>query len=174
MLTEPVSPETALASLAAPLLAKLWAEPSARASPVVPVLPVSPEWIEPPSTRRLAARAPLRAPAVRFTPPVLPERPESPDRATPLAADVASPVPPESPESPEAASMTGLAEPFSPVLMAPIVALTSPVRPVSPELPDSAAPFESAVELAEPVLPVLVEEDCAIAAPESPETAAGL
>ena len=91
----------------------------------------------------------------------------------PLAADMASPVPPEFPELPERALTDGSALPLSFVLTAPTVALTSPVRPVPPELPERAAPSETAVELAEPVLPVLVEEDWAMAAPESPEIAAG-
>src|SRR5205807_7887503 len=90
------------------------------------------------------------------------------------AADMASPVPPEFPELPERALTDGSALPLSFVLTAPTVALTSPVRPVPPELPERAAPSETAVELAEPVLPVLVEEDWAMAAPESPETADGL
>src|SRR5438270_867514 len=86
---------------------------------------------------------------------------------------MASPVPPEFPELPERALTDGSALPLSFVLTAPTVALTSPVRPVPPELPERAAPSETAVELAEPVLPVLVEEDWAMAAPESPEIAAG-
>src|SRR5947209_1421650 len=174
LIAVPVSPDVADASLAAPLLAMLFAEPVARALPVSPVRPESPERTVPPSTRRLAAVAAFRAPAVRFTLPVSPVLPESPDLATPLAADVASPVPPELPESPEMALPAGSAEPFNPVFTAPIVALTLPVRPVSPESPESASPSDTAVELAEPVLPVLVEEDCAMAAPESPDTAAGL
>src|SRR5581483_3504304 len=84
------------------------------------------------------------------------------------------PVLPELPELPEAAFRPGSATPLMPVLTAPTVAFTSPVRPVSPELPDRAAPFDTAVELAEPVSPVLVEEDWAMAAPELPETAVGL
>src|SRR4051812_8768297 len=58
--------------------------------------------------------------------------------------------------------------------MTPAVSLALPVLPVSPELPDAAVGLPSAVELAPPVLPVLVAEDCAVEAPELPEKALGV
>src|SRR5204863_836208 len=59
------------------------------------------------------------------------------------------------------------------VFTAPAVTSASPVRPESPELPDTAVGFASAVELASPVLPVLVDDDCAHDVPESPDLASG-
>ena len=45
---------------------------------------------------------------------------------------------------------------------------------MSPESPDIAVGLPTAVELAPPVSPVLVEEDWAHEAPESPDTAVGV
>src|SRR5205807_8533584 len=108
----PVSPDTALASLIAPVMATLLAVPAARALPVSPVFPESPEVIRA-SVAFWAAAAPLlRRPAFSLTLPVFPVAPESPDWATPLAAEVASPVPPELPELPDAALSDGSATPL--------------------------------------------------------------
>ena len=63
--------------------------------------------------------------------------------------------------------------PLMPVLMAPAVRFTLPVSPVLPESPDTAVGLPTAVELAPPVSPVLVAEDCAVEAPELPEKALG-
>ena len=91
-----------------------------------------------------------------------------------MLAATASPVFPESPERPErTVSLAMVALPLIAVLTAPRVAFTSPVAPVAPELPLSATGFAHAVELAPPVSPVLVAEDWAVEAPESPDTASG-
>ena len=112
----PVSPDSESALESAPELATLFAVPSARALPVSPV------------------------------------RPESPDTtAVPLM----------------------LALPATAVFTVPRVALAAPVLPESPELPDTAVGFAIAVELAGPVSPVLVDDDCAHETPESPDCASG-
>ena len=86
----------------------------------------------------------------------------------------AAPVLPESPERPDlTAPRSTAALPLILVLRAPAVALTSPVAPVLPESPLLATGLAQAVELAPPVLPVFVEEDWAVEAPESPEMATG-
>src|SRR6266566_678562 len=113
---EPVSPDVDVDSLAAPLLAKLSAVPSA--------------WVS----------------------PVRPESPELPDPRL---------------------SVSMIARPLIAVFKAPRVALTLPVLPVPPESPLCAIGLDHAVELAPPVLPVLVAEDCAVDAPELPERASG-
>ena len=91
----------------------------------------------------------------------------------------AGPVAPVSPESPEVAG--------PPVAVAsrrmprarrrPVVAVgmasASPVSPVSPELPEVARPAKVAVEVAAPVLPVLVALAWVVASPEKPEKATG-
>jgi hypothetical protein len=53
------------------------------------------------------------------------------------------------------------------------VELDEPVPPVEPELPEMATGLEMAVDVAGPVLPVLVAVDDAFTAPELPEMAAG-
>src|SRR5436309_14366833 len=60
------------------------------------------------------------------------------------------------------------------VLTAVRLALMSPESPDFPESPETAVGSASAVEVAGPVLPVLVEDDCAHAVPELPERATGL
>src|SRR5205085_11416644 len=84
------------------------------------------------------------------------------------------PVVPGSPELPEAAGPSGRAVPLMAVLIAPAVSFTSPVLPVSPESPETATGLPTAVELAPPVSPVLVAEDCAVDAPELPDRALGV
>src|SRR5438270_10020468 len=64
--------------------------------------------------------------------------------------------------------------PLMPLLRTARLALTAPLLPVSPESPLMATGLPTAVELAPPVSPVLVEEDCAVDAPELPETAVGV
>src|SRR5437764_12826887 len=49
-----------------------------------------------------------------------------------------------------------------------------PVEPVDPESPERAAGMKTAVELAGPVLPVLVADDCERVWPESPVCAVGV
>src|SRR5436305_14726651 len=66
-----------------------------------------------------------------------------------------------------------VALPLMPLLLAVRSALALPVLPESPELPLAATGLASAVELAGPVLPVLVAVDCAHAVPESPDWASG-
>src|SRR5436190_410341 len=78
-------------------------------------------------------------------------------------------------ESPAATRPT-LARLFRP--RTAILALTSPARPylavpLSPELPVTACGSAIAVEEAGPVLPVLVDDDCAHEVPESPDWAHG-
>ena len=51
--------------------------------------------------------------------------------------------------------------------------VAAPVAPVAPELPDWASPLVTALDVAAPVLPVLVELDWARASPELPEAASG-
>ena len=85
-----------------------------------------------------------------------------------------SPVLSESPELPDPSLFTSMiARPLIAVLTAPRVAFTSPLLPVSPESPLSATGLAQPVELAPPVFPVLVAEDCAVDAPELPDRASG-
>src|SRR5439155_673370 len=175
---KPVSPEVAVASLAAPLLAKLSAEPEAWAEPVSPVLvaedcamaaPESPEtavglcviFTSPPSPP-LAERLAMESPPVTFGPPFLERARASP--ALPEWAEARSPPLPPSPPTP----MPNTALATSPVvpdtevardaapelaaLVASPVMWASPVVPESPELPDVAEPAAMAV----PLLPVLI------------------
>src|SRR5438270_9828622 len=80
------------------------------------------------------------------------------------------PVPQESALSAEAAIRT---VPLRPPLLRARAALALPVGPELPELPDIAVGSAMAVELAGPVLPVLVAEDWAHEVPESPDLAVG-
>src|SRR5437762_1396264 len=91
-----------------------------------------------------------------------------------LPAAWVSPVLPESPELPDPTLFRPMiARPLSAVFKTPRVALTLPVLPVPPESPLCATGLDHAVELAPPVLPVLVAEDCAVDAPELPDRASG-
>src|SRR5207302_9247773 len=94
--------------------------------------------------------------------------------AVPVA--VASPVSPVSPESPEKALVLppATAKPRRPALTAFRLTVAGPVAPLAPELPLMAKGLDSAVDVAGPVLPVLVDEDCDHDRPESPERAVGL
>src|SRR5439155_6777925 len=67
-----------------------------------------------------------------------------------------------------------VAVPSMALLTAIRLAVASPVGPMSPELPEMATGLASAVEVAGPVLPLLVADDCAHDRPESPEMAVGL
>src|SRR5205085_2499717 len=82
---------------------------------------------------------------------------------TALPTATALPVRPEFPLSPDSASGS-----------ADALAWTSPVRPVEPESPVMATGLETDVEDAGPVLPVLVADDWAVTAPESPLMVSGL
>ena len=86
---------------------------------------------------------------------------------------LASPVRPESPVLPEKAAVRGA--PLALIVLSLLVALTlaSPVAPDMPESPVMATGLASAVEVAEPVSPVLVADDWAMAAPELPLIAEG-
>jgi hypothetical protein len=55
-----------------------------------------------------------------------------------------------------------------------LVDLTLPVAPVGPELPVMATGFDEAVDVAGPVLPVLVAVDWELTAPEFPDWATGV
>ena len=112
---EPVLPDAESDCDSAPELARLWAAPAARASPVAPVLPESP---------LLTVAATLELPLI-------------------LAFDAVR------------------------------SAVAFPVLPESPDPPLAATGLALAVELAGPVLPVLVAVDCAHAVPESPDCASG-
>ena len=61
-----------------------------------------------------------------------------------------------------------------PLFVAVGLEVAEPVAPVGPEPPEAAAGWEAAVEEAEPVSPVLVLPDWAVAAPELPDVAVGL
>src|SRR5947209_16687783 len=97
--------------------------------------------------------------------PVLPETESALDCAPELAVDcaapaaAASPVLPESPERPDVMLASIWPRPLMPLLRTPRLALASPLAPVAPELPLSAVGLPTAVELAPPVLPVLVDDD---------------
>src|SRR5438270_4297369 len=121
----------------------------------------------------LPPEPPLPPTAVTFTAltalPVLPDLAFEADCAPELAFDTALPtatalpVRPEFPLSPDSASGS-----------ADALAWTSPVRPVEPESPVMATGLETDVEDAGPVLPVLVADDWAVTAPESPVMVSGL
>ena len=64
-----------------------------------------------------------------------------------------------------------LAVPRRAVFTAVRLAVAAPVGPMAPESPERARPLETAVELAGPVLPVLVADDCARTSPEFPDLA---
>jgi hypothetical protein len=55
-----------------------------------------------------------------------------------------------------------------------LLVLALPVAPVGPELPLMATGFDDAVDVAGPVLPVLVAVDWALTAPELPDWATGV
>ena len=99
----------------------------------------------------------------------------APELASDLAAEAAraSPVRPESPVSPDSAADSGELLASSVSLLSLTVARASPVPPVLPEFPEMATGLASAVEEAGPVLPVLVADDWAMAAPELPLKAVG-
>ena len=106
--------------------------------------------------------APLRRAA-----PVGPVAPELPETALPAPKAVASPVLPEEPELPEMATPPrALTEPPRATLTAARLTVAAPVAPVGPESPDWAMPLVTAVEVAGPVSPLLVELDWALASPE--------
>src|SRR5438270_13942591 len=65
--------------------------------------------------------------------------------------------------------------PFALMVLFVFLALTlaSPVVPVLPESPDTASGSAIAVDVAGPVSPVLVADDCAITVPELPVIAEG-
>src|SRR5581483_11817965 len=63
--------------------------------------------------------------------------------------------------------------PLIAVFDADTLACTSPVPPVDPELPEMATGLDIDVDDAGPVFPVLVADDWATAAPESPDVADG-
>ena len=95
------------------------------------------------------------------------------DAALPMA--VAGPVLPELPELPEVAlPPTAIAVPRMPVLVAVGLDVAAPVDPVAPELPETATGLDTALDVALPVLPVLVALDWALVAPELPVDAVGL
>src|SRR5438270_7086167 len=111
--------------------------------------------------------------AVTFTAltalPVLPVWALDADCAPELAFDTALPtatalpVRPEFPLSPDSAAG----------LVTSALEWTSPVLPVEPESPEMATGLDTDVDDAGPVLPVLVADDWATAAPESPVMASG-
>src|SRR6266568_3975936 len=131
----------------------------------------------------LPALPPSPPTAVTFTAftalPVSPDTAPEADVAPELAADtatptaLASPVEPEFPLSPDRASAFTVALPLMAVLLADRLTWTSPVLPVEPESPEVAIGFDSDVDDAAPVLPVLVADDWATTAPESPDVASG-
>src|SRR5438105_44073 len=141
--------------------------------------PARSEWAEAPNPARRPFPAVARPTTSLLVSPVSPDlacafesAPElSDDLAAPAA--LASPVRPESPESPDSASPCGVLADNNDVLLSVTFALASPVVPVLPELPEMATGLASAVEVAGPVSPVLVADDWAIAAPESPLIAVG-
>src|SRR5437764_9969057 len=113
------------------------------------------------------------------TSPVVPDAESEWDRAPELAtlkaapAALALPVSPVLPESPLRTAALTLDLPLIPLLEAVRSVWALPVLPESPESPLAATGLASAVELAGPVLPVLVAVDCAHAVPESPDWASG-
>ena len=84
-----------------------------------------------------------------------------------------SPVVPESPDRATALGTLALPLMAASVFVAVISAVALPVSPESPESPETACGLDVAVELAAPVLPVFVAEDCDHAVPELPERATG-
>src|SRR5438067_867274 len=102
--------------------------------------------------------------------PVVPVDPEWPDLATgfEMAVD-ASPVRPELPEGPDRPKPIRRVSPFTAEFVPLRLARASAVLPVPPESPDRAVGLPPANDEALPVSPVLVAEDCAVEAPESPE-----
>src|SRR6266568_3635372 len=126
----------------------------------------------------LPALPPSPPTAVTFTAftalPVSPDTAPEADVAPELAADTATPtvlalpVEPEFPLSPDRASAFTVALPLMAVLLADRLTWTSPVLPVEPESPEMATGFDSDVDDAAPVLPVLVADATAM---ESPPTA---
>src|SRR5947209_4220871 len=131
---------------------------------------------KPPSSPRPPVARPATALAAG---PVSPDVPSAFDWAPELALDFAaatawaSPVRPESPVLPVSVDVSG--DDLALIVWLSIVpsTLASPVVPVLPELPEMATGLASAVEVAGPVSPVLVADDWAIAAPESPLIAVG-
>jgi hypothetical protein len=93
--------------------------------------------------------------------------------ARPIA--VAGPVLPDRPEDPETAlpPMT-MTVPRMPVFVAVGLEIAAPVAPVDPELPEMATGLDTALDVALPVLPVLVALDWALVEPELPVVADGL
>src|SRR2546423_7005925 len=113
--------------------------------------------------------------------PVVPDVESALERAPELAmlcavpSAWALPVSPVAPESPERTfTPRMLALPRIAVLTAPRVASALPVSPELPESPETAVGLATAVDDAGPVLPVLVDEDCAHDVPESPDWASGV
>src|SRR5439155_1277464 len=166
--------------VALPLRAWAAALAATGAGPVSPVGPESPE-----STTGLEI-------AVEVAGPVSPvlvaedwavEAPESPEAAVgstvprtsppspPLASALAMESPPTTSQERRAAKVTTMSTSTVPAPVAWTVAV--PVSPVVLESPDVAIGLETAVEEAGPVLPVLVAEDWAVEAPESPDVAVG-
>ncbi|MGH9280182.1 MAG: hypothetical protein ACRD12_19040 [Acidimicrobiales bacterium] len=93
--------------------------------------------------------------------------------ALPMA--VAGPVLPELPEFPEVAlPPIAIAVPRIPSFRAVTLTVAAPVDPVEPELPETAVGFETALDEAFPVFPLLVALDWAEADPELPVVADGL
>ena len=137
--------------------------------------PALPEW----TVRWSPPRPP--SPPVTFvltafaTSPVVPDAESEWDSAPELAmlkaapATWALPVSPVLPESPLRTAAVMLPVPLIPVLAAVRSPRALPVLPESPESPLAATGLASAVDVAGPVLPVLVALDCAHAVPESPD-----
>jgi hypothetical protein len=112
--------------------------------------------------------------------PVLPDWALETEDAPELAAEIAVPlalalpVRPVFPLSPECAEASTFTLPLIAVLLAETCDEAAPVLPLSPEFPDVADGLETDVDEAAPVLPVLVADDWAVVAPESPDVATGL
>ena len=113
--------------------------------------------------------------------PVLPEKASALEAAPLLAAESAPPAARAAPVEPEppvlpvvTAPPVAVAEPRMAELVAVGDEVAPPVPPVVPEFPDWAVGWAAAVDAAEPVSPVLVLPDWAVAAPELPDLAVGV
>ena len=123
-------------------------------------LPVSPDrdW----ALDQAPELAWLTAPPTAVASPVRPESPVLPDSALPstfslpLMAAAEPTLPPSGLPSLRVLELLATAAAWMPRA---ISERASPERPVLPELPDCAVGLPTAVELAEPVSPVLVAED---------------
>ena len=162
MVTMPPSPPVAVAEPPSPPSPPVTVPPTTlKALPVVPEVATAPELA--PELARLLADA-----EVTVAEPVKPE----------LPATTKEPVPPKT-VLPEKAAMAlvvppMIAWPRSSELVAVAFTVAAPVGPMSPELPDVATGLAVAVELAGPVLPLLLADDWAVTSPERPLVAVGL